>query len=252
MLHPGIVQLKQFYATRMGESVAALLSKTIRRLWPGIPGDSMLVIGYGIPYVVPYFSQAAPLVVAMPAEQGAVAWPSGSPNHVILAHDGELPFQTNSINRVFLIHSIEYSEHLNAMMQEVWRVLAPGGRVLAVVPNRVSFWSNSSKTPFGFGRPFNVLQLRGLFMSHQFTITQSTNALFAPPFITRASASLGRKIETVGNILWWFLGGVLIMEAEKQLYASIKEPVFVRKLYRLHAGSAQPATVGSNKSKRVK
>jgi len=241
MLHPGIVQLKQFYAGRLGESVAALISRTLNHMWPEATNDAMLVIGYGAPYIVPYLNSAAPLIMAMPAEQGAAAWPPGQTNHVILAHDGELPLQNNSINRVFLIHSIEYSEHLNAMMQEVWRVLVPGGRVLAIVPNRVSFWSNSGKTPFGFGRPFNVLQLRSLFINHHFTILHSQSALFAPPLVVRLSMGFSRKLETIGKVLWWFLGGVLIMESEKQLYASIKEPVFVRKLYRLQVGARQTA-----------
>jgi SAM-dependent methyltransferase len=239
MLHLDIVQLKQFYASKLGESVANLIAEALVRLWPSARGDAMLVIGYGAPYLSSYVSQATPLIVAMPAEQGATAWPSGRDNHVILTHDAELPLQSNSINRVFLIHSIEYSEHLNAMMQEVWRVLVPGGRVLALVPNRMSFWSGSAKTPFGFGRPFNVLQLRALLTSHHFTVLQSSTALFAPPFLARIGLRVSRKIEKVGRVLWWFLGGVLIMEAEKQLYASIKEPVFVRKLYRLQVGTRQ-------------
>lgn len=206
----------------------------------------MLVIGFGAPYMATYLSQATPLLLAMPAEQGAAAWPSDKPNHVMLTHDAELPLQNNSINRILLIHSIEYSEHLNAMMQEVWRVLVPGGRVLAIVPNRMSFWSGSGKTPFGFGRPFNGLQLRGLLTTHHFTLLRSASALFAPPVLASISPRLCFKVEKIGAFLWWFLGGVLIMEAEKQLYASVKEPVFVRKFYRLPVGSRQTANVGSS------
>jgi SAM-dependent methyltransferase len=247
MLHPGIVQLKQFYSTRLGVAVADMVGRAITGMWPRATDDAMLVIGYGAPYISQYLSQATPLIMAMPAEQGAAAWPSSQSNHVILAHDGELPLQNNSINRVFLIHSVEYSEHLNAMMQEVWRVLVPGGRVLAVVPNRMSFWSNASSTPLGFGRPFNALQLRGLFTHHHFTITRSTSALFTTPLFTRISPRFSRKIEKIGHFLWWFLGGVLIIEAEKQLYASIREPVFVRKLYRLQVGARATASANANK-----
>lgn len=245
MLHLDIVQLKQFYASKMGESVSNLIAVALERLWPNAAGDAMLVIGYGVPYLSSYVRQASPLILAMPAQQGAGAWPQGQPNHVILTHEGELPLQNNSINRVLLIHSIEYSEQLNAMMQEVWRVLVPGGRVVALVPNRVSFWSGSSRTPFGFGRPFNVLQLRALFSNHNFTVLRSSTALFAPPFIARFSPRLARKIEKVGRVLWWFLGGVLITEAEKQLYASIKEPVFARKPQRAPVGVMQPAPASS-------
>jgi SAM-dependent methyltransferase len=249
MLHPDIVQLKQFYSSRLGERVAGLIAQSLANMWPSAKGDAMLVIGFGTPYLSHYISQATPLVIAMPAEQGAAAWPLGQANHVVLTHDAELPLQNNSINRVLLIHSVEYSEHLNAMMQEVWRVLVPGGRVLAIVPNRVSFWSGSARTPFGFGRPFNVLQLRALLTNHHFTITRSTSALFAPPYFLRISRRLGEKIEKLGRFLWWFMGGLLLMEAEKQLYASIKEPVFVRKPYWLRVGTRQTASVGGKTMK---
>ncbi len=246
MLHLDVVQLKQFYASKLGTRVAGFVGQAIERSWPELRGDAMLVVGYGAPYVAAYVRHASPLLMVMPAEQGAAAWPTGAPNHVVLAHDGELPLQNNSVNRVLLVHSIEYSEHLNAMMQEVWRVLVPGGRVLAVVPNRMSFWSGSPRSPFGFGRPFNVLQLRSLFITHHFTILHSNSALFAPPFVVRLSQRVAAKVESIGKFLWWFLGGVLVMEAEKQLYASIKEPVLVGKAYRPAARRA--ASVGQQKS----
>ena len=236
MLHPDIVQLKEFYASRLGESVANLIGESLMRLWPDAKGEAMLVVGYGAPYVMPYLTQATPLVIAMQAEQGAAAWPAGAGNRVFLTHDSELPLQNNSIGKVLLIHSVEHSEHLNAMMQEVWRVLVPGGKVLAVVPNRVSFWSGSNKSPFGSGRPFNVLQLRSLLAHHSFTTTGSYSALFTPPLLARLSSRLSYKIEKIGQMFWWFLGGVLVMEGEKQLYASITEPVFAKLPSRLRVG----------------
>ncbi len=233
MLPPDIIQLKQFYATRLGERVTDLIGDALVRLWPSAAGDAMLVIGFATPYMGNYIDSASPLILCMPAEQGAAAWPHNKPNHVVLTHDAELPLQNNSVNRVLLIHSVEHSEHLNAMMEEVWRVLTPGGRVLAVVPNRVSMWVGSPHTPFGSGRPFNVLQLRSLFTTHQFTVTRVSHALFTPPFLLKLSKRFGSKLEKLGRICWWFMGGVLMVEAEKQLYASIKESVVTRKSHRL-------------------
>lgn len=250
MLLPDIVHLKQFYASKLGATVQRLIGMGINDVWPSLKDEAVLVVGYGTPYAAAYASAASPLLVAMPAEQGAVNWPPGKDNHVILTSDASLPVQNNSVNAVLLIHSIEYSEHLNAMMQEIWRVLVPGGKVLAVVPNRMSFWSGSTKSPFGFGRPFNILQLRGLLTQHQFTVLRSRSALFSPPFLSRLSSRLAYKIERVGAHFWWFLGGVILMEAEKQLYASIKEPVFVRTPYRLGVGAKQPVGAGNKKNQK--
>ncbi len=284
MLHLDILQLKQFYASNLGRNVTRFVSQAIDRLWP-YAGNlysnianaqnvhnshnshnsqssqnsqnsqknnySFLVVGYGVPYIEPYLKQSAQLMLAMPANQGAAAWPNSSPNRVLLVNEADLPLQNNSIDRVLLVHSIEYSEQLNALMQEVWRVLTPGGKVLAIVPNRVSFWSGSTKTPFGFGRPFNVLQLRSLFITHHFTILRTASALFSPPFVTQISTLLSAKIERIGRLLWWFLGGVIILEAEKQLYASIKEPVFVGNKYAVALRSRQTATVSGKSSSKT-
>jgi len=248
-MFPDVVHLKQFYATRLGEHVERLVFKALLAMWPDASDDAMLVIGYGAPYADAYLKTAAPLIVCMQAEQGAAAWPAGAANRVAMAHDSELPFQNNSMNRVLLIHSVEHSEQLNAMMQEVWRVLTPGGRVLAVVPNRVSMWAGAAETPFGFGRPFNVIQLRALFTNHQFTISNVSSALFTPPFIAKLSRRVSQKIEAIGRVCWWFMGGVLLVEAEKQLYASLKESVVrPRKTFRLPHGLLQPEGAKSSKS----
>jgi SAM-dependent methyltransferase len=237
MLHPDIVQLKQFYNSRLGDAVANFIGEAILRVWPKAENEAMLVLGYGTPYVRHYLPHATPLIIAMPAQQGAGTWPPGENNRVLLTHDSELPLQNNSISRVLLVHSIEHSENLSGMMEEIWRVLVPGGKVLAVTPNRVSLWSGSGNSPFGTGRPFNVLQLRALFARHSFTVTTSRSALFTPPFLARISRKVSYKIEKLGQLFWWFLGGVLIMEAEKQPYASITEPVFHKMPRRMLVGA---------------
>ena len=43
------------------------------------------------------------------------------------------------------------------MLREVWRVLAPSGRLMAVIPNRRGVWTRTDTTPFGHGRPFTRL-----------------------------------------------------------------------------------------------
>ena len=36
-------------------------------------------------------------------------------------------------------------------LREIWRVLAAGGRVILVVPNRAGIWARTEATPFGHG-----------------------------------------------------------------------------------------------------
>ena len=45
------------------------------------------------------------------------------------------------------------------LLREMWRVLAPNGRLLIVVPNRRGLWARVDTTPFGYGSPFSRSQL---------------------------------------------------------------------------------------------
>ena len=241
MFAPDIVSLRQFYASNFGKAAENFVGKALRELWPQVnPDDTVLGIGYCAPYFED-MGHAGLSLVCMPAHQGAAYWPVGGANRVFLSHESDLPLPDNSVNRVLLVHSIEHTETLSWMIEDIWRVLTPGGRVIAVVPNRLGSWSRSSRSPFGYGRPFNMAQLRDLMTRHQFTLTGSRSALFMPPLRIRLLWRVADKIERLGRLLFPFFGGVLLVEAEKQLYASIREPVAVRK--RAPALLTAPATV---------
>lgn len=230
MFSPDIVAFRQFYATPLGEAARHLIARALQSLWPGVGSDTVLGIGYSMPYLESFAEAGGLTAVCMPAHQGAAVWPARG-NLVFLSHESELPLRENSINRVLLMHSVENSEHLPWMMEEIWRVLTPGGRVLAVVPNRLGFWSRSSRSPFGYGRPFSMAQLRDLMADHQFTLTRSASALCIPPLRFKLLWRFADKLESVGQFLCPFLGGVLLVEAEKQLYAAIRQPVKAPKRY---------------------
>lgn len=243
MFAPDIVSLRQFYSNPFGEAVRALLAESIHRHWPGVAGDAMLAIGYATPYLAPYIDQAKPLLVCMPAGQGAEYWPAARANMVFLGSESELPLQDNSVNRVLLLHSVENTEQLSWMMQEIWRVLTPEGRVLAVVPNRLSLWSRLSRSPFGYGRPFSMAQMRDLMSDHRFALTRCCSALFVPPLHSRLLWKLAQRIEKVGQWLGLSIGGVLLVEAEKQVHAAIQQPAVLQKNYRVRLQPATPFIV---------
>lgn len=231
MFAPDIVSLQQFYDTPFGQDVRALVAARVQALWPDAKDDIVLGIGHCAPYLEYLRPSAAGISIAMPAHQGAAYWPPAGDNQVYLAHEAELPLSENSVNRLLLLHSFEHTEHLNAMLDEMWRVLTPGGRALLVVPNRIGLWCHSSRTPFGYGRTFSTAQLRALMTAHQFAVTHSDTALFLPPLPVRLLWRAARQVEFVGRLLCPFIGGVLLVEAQKQIYASIKQPVHAARGY---------------------
>ena len=101
-----------------------------------------------------------------------IAWPRRGPNLSALIEDTDLPLPNGCIDRVIIVHGLEVGESVRPLLREIWRVLAPGGRVLIVAPNRRSLWAQLETTPFGIGRPFTRRQLMRLLRDQMFTPTQ--------------------------------------------------------------------------------
>ena len=105
------------------------------------------------------------------------------------------------------------------MLKEIWRVLAGGGRLLIVVPNRRGIWARLDRTPFGSGRPYTMSQLSQLLRDEQFTPVGSDAALFIPPAKGRMIMRSSPAWERIGKRWFSTFAGVLLVEATKQIYA---------------------------------
>jgi SAM-dependent methyltransferase len=216
-----VVDLRAFYAERLGLVARRLIAQRLKERWPSCAGESLLGLGYATPYLKHLGEGAERVVAFMPATQGVVNWPREGPNAAALVAEDELPLPDASIDRVLLVHSLEIAAEERNQLREVWRVLAPGGRILLVVPNRRGIWARSEATPFGTGRPFGRTQLTMLLRDAMFSPLGWTEALAVPPFRHRSWIRSGAAWERVGRILWPAFAGVLIVEATKQLYQGI-------------------------------
>ena len=119
-----------------------------------------------------------------------------------------------------MVHGIEMAENLPAMLNEAWRVLAPGGHLLMVVPNRRGMWARFDSTPFGHGRPFSRGQLIQLLRDAYLAPEYWKYALYMPPFSRSFLLRSAIAWERIGSWLWPGFGGVIIVEATKQVYAA--------------------------------
>lgn len=218
-MRPDIVDLDQFYATRLGQVTRRLILRRLREIWPDAGGLRMLGVGYATPYLPTFRDRAERVVAAMPASQGVIRWPGGEPSLVALSEEAELPLPDNSIDRVLLVHCLENAEQVRPMLREIWRVTTSGGRLLAVVPNRRGVWARFERTPFGHGRPFSPPQLTRLLRETMFLPTVAAAALSIPPVTWRPLLNTAPAIERVGQRWGGAVAGVLVVEAGKQIYA---------------------------------
>ena len=130
-----VIDLKDFYARPLGAVVRSLLGPRIRARWSEIKGARVFGLGFATPYLAAFRGEASVLGALMPAELGAVPWPEQGQSLSTLVDETELPLDDESADRILLVHMLEWSEKSRALLRELWRVLAPNGRLLLVVPN---------------------------------------------------------------------------------------------------------------------
>jgi SAM-dependent methyltransferase len=130
-------------------------------------------------------------------------WPLGEANVSLLCEDSEWPLATGFVDRLILMHGLETSDNAAAVLEECFRVLGPGGRVLFIVPNRLGLWARGDGTPFGFGRPYSMGQIEAELKRHGFTPERAMTALFAPPSLSRFWLRTAGFWEWLGRAAPW-------------------------------------------------
>jgi SAM-dependent methyltransferase len=225
--------LQEFYTTPLGQTVRRMLTHRIRARWRGLQQSTLVGLGYACPYLGAFRGEALHLGAFMPDSQGAVRWPREGASHSVLVDDDRLPLADSSVDRLLAVHCLEVAEHTRGLLREMWRVLAPEGRIMLVVPNRRGVWARLDNTPFGQGRPYSRRQLEQLLEAAMFTPLDWGGALYFPPLGRQMLLRSSTAWERVGASVSPAFSGVLIVEASKELMAPIGRPVKARSLRHL-------------------
>jgi SAM-dependent methyltransferase len=236
-----VLQLRQFYASDLGRAARAMAERKLREAWGDTRGQDVLALGYATPFVGAITPLARRVVAAMPAQQGVELWPAGARNLATLTPEDSLPFPNALFDRILVAHGIEESADPVTLLREVWRVLAPSGRVIVAVASRNGLWANTEATPFGHGRPYTRGQLAELLREAELEPAGWTRALYVPPI--GWMARWAEAFEQTGSRLWPAFAGLLLMEAVKQTYAV--KPIGLRAKARLARPVLAPQPAGA-------
>ena len=216
-----VVDLRNFYAQRLGTVARHFIGRGIRRRWSDTRGLRVLGIGYATPYLGLFREEAERCLAFMPAAQGVVKWPTARPALSALVDELDLPLADAAVDRVLLVHALEMSQDATALLREIWRVLASGGQLLAVVPNRRGLWARMDTTPFGHGRPYSRPQIMHLLREAWFTPMAWGEALYVPPIQRSLFLRSAVAWERAGATISAPFAGVHIVEATKQVYRAV-------------------------------
>ncbi|MEM7508637.1 MAG: methyltransferase domain-containing protein [Pseudomonadota bacterium] len=219
-MHLDVIELRKFYyTTRLGRMAQRVLREQLRQMWPNVSGETVAGFGFAAPFLRPFAEEAARTLCLMPAQQGVCPWPGEGPNISALVEETLWPLPTGLVDRMIVAHGLETCEKPQALLSEIWRVLAPGGKAIFLVPNRAGLWARRDATPFGYGRPYSVGQLESTLTSHNFSAERHEAALYLPPSHKRFWLKVAPGIERIGQRLdAQRLAGVAMVEVTKLVY----------------------------------
>ena len=237
-MYDDVIALRDFYNTPLGQHVTGQMHPYMTRFWQADTSCLNVMVGYGIGWLPPTVNDhdlPADLLSLMLARSGVMAWPDSGPGRCSLVDSHALPLPDVHVDRLLLAHALEFDAEPGRLLDECWRVLDGAGRLLVVVPNRRGLWARLEHTPFGHGRPYSSRQLCVLLETHGFVPKRTYRTACLPPLHNRAMIRFAATIERLGQRWWSALGGVLLVEAEKKLYAAAGN---TSKLRRRRAGTA--------------
>ena len=211
--------LHNFYDTRLGATTKRVIGRHIREAWPEVKGMNVLGIGFSHPYLNTFRKEANRVISAIPISEGTYDRHGYTTNDTYITSETELSLPDLSMDRILIIHALERIEAIRPMMREVWRVLSGSGRLLVITPNRRGIWARLERTPFGYGQPYSHNQLSKLLIDTMFTPITSSGVLYVPPSNSSLLLSSAWAWENIGKFWFSAVGGVVSVEACKQIYA---------------------------------
>ena len=199
-----------FYRSATGQVARQLI---MRKLAPLISSDSDNIAAAGIGFTAPYLGKASGIVQLQSV--GHTPPPPQPRQQCAIIDPIKLPLLDASLDLCLMVHGLEASSSPSATLDETWRVLKGQGKLVLVVPHRANIWSMKEVTPFGFGQPYSVNQIKKLLKQHDFEVGKIRQSLAAPP----SFSGLYPKYAPLAERLPTFFGGVLIVEAHKMIYS---------------------------------
>lgn len=243
------IEIERFYRSTRGRAARDMARRRLSALWADVDGLDILGFGYAAPFLEPWRETARRTVCFMPSAQGAVRWPDGQAGSLTaLGEETRLPFAEAMFDRIVLAHGLEEAGESQRLLRELWRVLAPEGRLVIVSAHRAGLWSRADSTPFGHGRPFSRGQLTRLLNAALFEPVAWANALYAPPWSWTCGPRMAEGFEAIGEKVFPAFGGLILAEAVKHVGA-VRPGGTPARVKALEAGARPGLSAAANRSR---
>lgn len=216
-----VTRLIDFYRSPLGRISRALVREQVVDLVGDVRGKRILGLGFATPYLRFSLQRAERVLAFMPARQGASAWPREGPSCTAMCDPLEMPLTDAAVDLTIAIHAFEHVADAEELMRELWRVTAPNGHLLVVVPRRRGMWAQRDNTPFGQGNPYSGKQIDQLLRDHSFVPEAWRDALFVPPTQAGLVLRSTRFFERFGRLFGPAMSGVICVRARKEAFPAV-------------------------------
>ncbi len=199
--HSVAAEYDSFYRSATGESIDQIEKKLIHPFLQNLPKEMMLELGCGTGHWSEFFSRAGFPVTALDDSNAMLEIAKGKKIKNVMfmkADAGSLPFSNGRFPIVASITMLEFVEDINRVMDEVNRVLAPGGRFIVGCLNALSeIGKNKDSDPvFKYGKFFTPDEINML-LSRFGTPSLSAGIYLSPDYKLLDNTSLQNTVQPV-------------------------------------------------------
>lgn len=129
-----IPALRSWFDTELGQQLLVSERELLDRLLPTMFGYHLLQISFDNRLDLARESPVRHQISVNPVSE------LGLPDSAVIARNEELPFEHNSIDVVLLHHGLDFAQSPHQVLRESARVLRPGGYLLNIGFNPISWW----------------------------------------------------------------------------------------------------------------
>jgi SAM-dependent methyltransferase len=238
-----LTRLEEWYSSALGKELAVLEEDCLERMLRDTFGYYLLQVGMAAGFAEAIGASRIRHRILLPvAEHPHTLGPQ------IVAAPHRMPVSSDSVDAVFLPHTLDFSADAHLVLREAERVLIPEGRVVVIGFNALSLWGMRRLMPPGHRRvpwcggflsPFRVsdwLSLLG------FDVEMQEMMMFRPPW-RRALLQQLSFLDSMGRRFWPFLGGVYAIRAVKRVSTLTPlKPSWKTRRAVLPGGAVEPTT----------
>ena len=194
--------LIEFYDSELGKISVISIQEKLHKFLDTKLKQNVLGFGYILPYLRKKDIASKINFLSIPSTNNKIKYYRNDLNASLEVDETSLPFNDLEFDKVFVSHWLEVSDRLDLVFSELWRVLKGQGKIIFIIPNSFSLWSNIENNPFGKCRPFSKSQIKKLLNLHGFEEIKVEFCLYFPPYNYKLLVKNHKLIENIGRALF--------------------------------------------------